>query len=138
MRAAFAASGGASLRLARLRFRDGDVRGAEALLRELETGVRAEIDHGVDSPQLLWLLAAAAAVRGDQTKLMRWYREAVEAGWLDVIWDEMGSAVERDPERPDFVALRTRILDHPRTVSALAARIAGRFDVARASLEHVP
>jgi transcriptional activator of cad operon len=124
----------ASLRLAQLRMMDGDVMNAETLLSEVESKARSEIDRGVDSSDPRWLLAAAAAVRGDHTKAILWYRRAVNAGGRDINWDEWDPLFSSIRRRPEFLKLRDRIRDDRRAVAALAARIAGRYDVDRVVL----
>jgi transcriptional activator of cad operon len=118
---------GSSLRLAHLRSLAHDRAGADTLLREVERNARLQLDRGVDSPHSRWLLAAAAAVRGDQAVALQWYTRAVEAGRADVVWDEWDPLLRSIRQTADFKRLSDRVRADHRTLAPVVARIVSRL-----------
>ena len=128
----------AALRLAHLRQLEGDRAGAEALLGEVEGHQRPEIERSAELSGPGWVLAAAAAVRGDREAALRWYARAVQAGRADVTWDGWDPMFSSIQHTADFKKLSERILADQRAMAPLAARIAGRLDRAHLTLHQAP
>ena len=128
----------AALRLAHLRQLEGDRAGAEALLREIEGHQQSEIERSVELSVPGWVLAAAAAVRGDREAALRWYARAVQAGRADVTWDGWDPMFNAIQHTADFKELSERMLADQRAMAPVAARIAGRLDRTHLTLHQVP
>jgi DNA-binding winged helix-turn-helix (wHTH) protein/Flp pilus assembly protein TadD len=95
----------ASLRLAQIGMLTGRSVEADALLTTVETAARRVIDDGVETLHPRWQLAAAAAIRGDSSRAIEWYRASVAAGHRDVIWDRWDPLLAAIHAHRDFVGL---------------------------------
>lgn len=93
-----AAGGQAAVQLAHLLDRAGEEARAVQLLDLVEEDARSAVDSGTEYHAARVILAAAAAVRGEEGEAIRWLREAVRLGYRDAV----GLATD-----PVFVRLRS-------------------------------
>lgn len=97
----------APLRLAHVLTLTGRHQEAAEVLRGIEESATREL-KGTQLWMPRWMLAAAAAIRGDRDAALKWFREAVRAGRRDSAWDAF---------EPMFAAVRPL----PATTSIAAA-----------------
>ena len=113
----------ARLRLAQVLTMAGQRTEAERLLAEVETAARAAIGRGDETWVQRWHLAGVAAIRGNRTGALDWYRAAVEAGRRDWTWDLGDPLFHSLHSEPAFAAAHQPGVDQHHAASGVAARV---------------
>jgi DNA-binding winged helix-turn-helix (wHTH) protein/Flp pilus assembly protein TadD len=94
----------ARLRLAHVRWLDGDTETATALLQQVEDSALRAINSGHEGWYHRWHLAAVNTLAGNPDEAMDWFEQAVEAGRRMYEWDELDPAFRLLRGEPRFEA----------------------------------
>jgi tetratricopeptide (TPR) repeat protein len=102
--------------LAWLKLAAGEVASANQLVNECFARDKAELANSPHNPEVLYRLAATAAMRGDVTAALNYLRSSVAAGWLDYRSTRLDPRFDRISETPDFQKILFDVATHVTTL----------------------